>query len=43
MKTLLSKEQLHDGVVDMARQIEEAYEGRQLTVVGVLTLSLIHI
>ena len=41
MKTLLSKEQLHDGVVDMARQIEEAYEGRQLTVVGVLTGSVV--
>ncbi|HMO85670.1 MAG TPA: hypoxanthine phosphoribosyltransferase [Lacipirellulaceae bacterium] len=41
MKTLLSKEQLHDGVADMARRIEEAYEGRQLTIVGVLTGSVV--
>lgn len=41
MRTLLSKEQLHDGVADMARRIEDAYEGRQLTIVGVLTGSVV--
>jgi hypoxanthine phosphoribosyltransferase len=41
MKVLLSKEQLHDGVAAMAARIEEAYEGRQLTIVGVLTGSVV--
>ena len=41
MKTLLSKEELHDGVGAMAHQIEQAYEGRQLTIVGVLTGSVV--
>ncbi|MAT71058.1 MAG: hypoxanthine phosphoribosyltransferase [Planctomycetaceae bacterium] len=41
MKTLLSKEDLHDGVAAMARDIEAAYEGRQLTIVGVLTGSVV--
>ena len=41
MKVLLSKEQLHDGVAGMAARIEEAYEGRQLTIVGVLTGSVV--
>ena len=41
MKTLLSKEDLHDGVEAMAREIEASYEGRQLTIVGVLTGSVV--
>jgi hypoxanthine phosphoribosyltransferase len=41
MKTLLSKAQLHDGVAAMARKIEQAYEGRPLTIVGVLTGSVV--
>ncbi|MCA9236170.1 MAG: hypoxanthine phosphoribosyltransferase [Planctomycetales bacterium] len=41
MKTLLSKEALHDGVAAMAREIETTYEGRQLTIVGVLTGSVV--
>jgi len=41
MKILLDKESLHQGVADMARQIEAAYEGRQLTIVGVLTGSVV--
>jgi hypoxanthine phosphoribosyltransferase len=41
VKTLLSKEQLHDGVAAMAARIEQAYEGRQLTIVGVLTGSVV--
>ena len=41
MKTLLSKEQLHDGVASMAQDIERAFEGRQLTIIGVLTGSVV--
>jgi hypoxanthine phosphoribosyltransferase len=41
MKVLLSKEQLHDGVAAMAARIEAAFEGRQLTIVGVLTGSVV--
>lgn len=41
MKILLSKEKLHDGVAKMAAEIATAYEGRQLTIVGVLTGSLV--
>jgi hypoxanthine phosphoribosyltransferase len=41
MKILLSKEELHDGVGTMAQMIEQAYEGRQLTIVGVLTGSVV--
>ena len=41
MKVLLSKEELHDGVGAMAAKIEQAYEGRQLTIVGVLTGSVV--
>ncbi len=41
MKVLLDKEALHDGVATMAQQIEQAYEGRQLTIVGVLTGSVV--
>jgi hypoxanthine phosphoribosyltransferase len=41
MRTLLSKEQLHDGVTRMADQITACYENRQLTIVGVLTGSVV--
>jgi hypoxanthine phosphoribosyltransferase len=41
MKTLLSKEELHQGVARMARQVEETFEGCQLTIIGVLTGSVV--
>ncbi len=41
MKILLTEDQLHEGVTKMAHQIEEAFEGRQLTMVGVLTGSVV--
>ena len=41
MKVLLSKEQLHDGVAAMAQKIEDSSQGRQLTIVGVLTGSVV--
>jgi hypoxanthine phosphoribosyltransferase len=41
MKILLSKEELHDGVAIMAQEIADAFEGRQLTIVGVLTGSVV--
>lgn len=41
MKTLLDEKALHDGVTRMARQIEAAYDGRHLTIVGVLTGSVV--
>jgi hypoxanthine phosphoribosyltransferase len=41
MKTLLSKEDLHDGVMRMADEIASCYENRQLTIVGVLTGSVV--
>lgn len=41
MRTLLSKEDLHDGVTRMADQIAACYEDRQLTIVGVLTGSVV--
>ena len=41
MKTLLSKEDLHDGVMRMADKITACYEDRQLTIVGVLTGSVV--
>jgi hypoxanthine phosphoribosyltransferase len=41
MKTLLSKEELHDGVMGMADKIAACYENRQLTIVGVLTGSVV--
>src|ERR1700755_1451598 len=40
MRTLLSKEDLHDGVTRMADKIAACYEDRQLTIVGVLTGSV---
>ncbi|MEX2317789.1 MAG: hypoxanthine phosphoribosyltransferase [Pirellulales bacterium] len=41
MKTLLTKDQLHAGVVRMAGAITACYESRPLTVVGVLTGSVV--
>ena len=41
MKILLSKEELHDGVAAMAAEIERAFKGRQLTIIGVLTGSVV--
>jgi hypoxanthine phosphoribosyltransferase len=41
MRILLSKEDLHDGVMRMADQISACYEDRQLTIVGVLTGSVV--
>jgi len=41
MKTLLSKEELHEGVTRMADGISTCYENRQLTIVGVLTGSVV--
>ncbi|MCA9230893.1 MAG: hypoxanthine phosphoribosyltransferase [Planctomycetales bacterium] len=41
MKTLLDKDALHSGVASMAQQIESAYKGQQLTIVGVLTGSVV--
>src|SRR3954468_16572791 len=40
MRTLLSKEELHDGVMRMADTISSCYKDRQLTIVGVLTGSV---
>jgi hypoxanthine phosphoribosyltransferase len=41
MRILLDKEALHDGVSRMAHDIEAAFEGRHLTIVGVLTGSVV--
>jgi hypoxanthine phosphoribosyltransferase len=41
MKVLLSEEQLHAGVVRMAREITADYDGRALTIVGILTGSVV--
>jgi hypoxanthine phosphoribosyltransferase len=41
MKTLLSKEDLHDGVMRMADKVAACYADRQLTIVGVLTGSVV--
>ena len=41
MKILLDKEALHDGVARIAQEIEQAFQGRQLTIVGVLTGSVV--
>jgi hypoxanthine phosphoribosyltransferase len=41
MKTLLSKEDLHDGVTRMADKIAASYEDQHLTIVGVLTGSVV--
>lgn len=41
MRILLSKEELHEGVCRMAREIAACYEGKQLTIIGVLTGSIV--
>ncbi|WP_442485485.1 hypoxanthine phosphoribosyltransferase [Aeoliella sp. SH292] len=41
MKTLFSREQLHEGVSAMADKIAGCYEDQHLTIVGVLTGSLV--
>lgn len=41
MKTLLSEEELHGGVMRIAEQIAACYANRQLTIVGVLTGSVV--
>jgi hypoxanthine phosphoribosyltransferase len=41
MKVLLSKEDLHSGVTRLADEIAECYRGRQLTIIGVLTGSVV--
>ena len=41
MKIMLGKEELHDGVSRMAQDIEAAFEGRHLTIIGVLTGSVV--
>ncbi|MEM8865586.1 MAG: hypoxanthine phosphoribosyltransferase [Planctomycetota bacterium] len=41
MKTLLSKQELHDGVAQMAAAIAKEYADQHLTIVGVLTGSLV--
>ncbi len=41
MKTLLTEEQLQEGIRRMADDIRKHYEGRQLTIVGVLIGSVV--
>lgn len=41
MKTLLTEEQLHEGVRRMADEIRRHYQGRPLTIVGVLIGSVV--
>ena len=41
MKILLSEEQLREGVEKLAKEINDHYEGRPLTIVGVLTGSIV--
>ena len=41
MRVLLSEKELHDGVSRMAQDIEAVFEGRYLTLVGVLTGSVV--
>lgn len=41
MKTLLTREQLHEGVARMSQDIARCYENQHLTIVGVLTGSLV--
>ncbi len=41
MKVLIAEEQLREGVRRIAQQIQQRYQGRPLTVVGVLTSSLV--
>jgi hypoxanthine phosphoribosyltransferase len=41
MRTLLSEEQIHDGIRRMAAEIQKYYEGKLVTIVGVLTNSVV--
>lgn len=41
MKTLLTADQLHEGVARLAEEITRDYRGRPLTIVGVLTGSIV--
>jgi hypoxanthine phosphoribosyltransferase len=41
MKTLLTEEQLHEGIRRMATDIQNHYEGKPLTIVGVLISSIV--
>jgi len=41
MKTILTKQELHNGVCRMADRIAACYEGKHLTIVGVLTGSVV--
>jgi hypoxanthine phosphoribosyltransferase len=41
MKTLLTEEQLHEGIRRMAGDIQKQYEGKPLTIVGVLIGSVV--
>lgn len=41
VKTLLTTEQLHHGVVQLGREINETYGDRPLTIIGVLTGSVV--
>lgn len=41
MKTLLTETELQKGINKMAAKIEETYAGRQLTIVGILTGSVV--
>ena len=41
MKVLLDEQQLKQGVQEMARQINEAYGNRPLTIIGLLTGSIV--
>jgi hypoxanthine phosphoribosyltransferase len=40
MKTLLTEDQLREGIARMAGEIQKHYEGKPLTIVGVLTGSI---
>lgn len=41
MKTLLDKTRIHDRVTELGRQLTSDFEGKDLTVIGVLTGSLV--
>ena len=41
MRILLTKDELHEGVQRMAAEIAACYQGKQLTIVGVLTGSVV--
>jgi hypoxanthine phosphoribosyltransferase len=41
MRILLTKDKLHEGVQRLATEIADCYEGKQLTIVGVLTGSIV--